>query len=188
MTNCCSDARISRCQTARGRVAKARSRAPCPRASRLRRAPRGHVARDPAGDEVIHCSACAFAHPTGTAASSQLPRHSHQHLAEILALEEAEGKAAGVCANPSATSSRYLRRRARDRFASLAQGITLLGREVRDDEAAQHEALAQDREHVRTRHWGRRIVLRDEAADRDAREVVQQRPHRRSTAPPTFSK
>src|SRR5262249_3249488 len=63
-----------------------------------------------------------------------------------------------------------------DPVARLAQEIGLLCGEVRDDESAQEEALAQDREHVRPRHRRRHVVLRNEPADGNASKIVEQRP------------
>ena len=104
-------------------------------------------------------------------------RHFHQHLAEILALQQAEERSRRLL-QPVDDVLAILEAAAAHPFADVAQEIALLGGEIRDDEAAHDEALAQDREHVGPGHRGRRIVLRDEPADRNAREIVEQRPHR----------
>ena len=62
--------------------------------------------------------------------------------------------------------------------AGFAQEIILLGGEIRHDEAAQREALAQHRGHVGPGHRHSGVVLRDQPAHRDAGEIVEQWPHR----------
>src|SRR5262249_44710769 len=102
---------------------------------------------------------------------------AHQQLAEILALEETEECARRLLQSVDDVLA-ILDASCTHPFADVAQEVALLGGKVRYDEAAQQEALAQHREHVGTGHRGGGAGLREEAADRNAGEVVGQRPHR----------
>src|SRR5262245_11704978 len=104
-------------------------------------------------------------------------RQPHQHLAEVLALQQAEERRRRIL-QPVDDILAVFDAAAADPLARLAQEIGLLCGEIRDDEAAQEEALTQDREHVRPRHRCRHVVLRDQPADGNASEIVEQRPDR----------
>src|SRR5215471_15982529 len=104
-------------------------------------------------------------------------RDSHQSLAEVLTLQHANERS-GRLLQPVDDVLAIFETTRPHPLTDIAQEISLLRGEIRDDEARHEEALAQHRKHIRPGHRGRRIVLRDKPADRNARKIVEQRPYR----------
>src|ERR1700693_5514141 len=98
-----------------------------------------------------------------------LLRDFDQHLAEVLALQEAE-KGSGRLLQTVHDVLAVFEAALPDPRTRIAQEISLLCTEIRDDESPQEEALAQDRKHVGTGHRVQSIVLRNEPADGNAGE------------------
>src|SRR5262249_27889419 len=103
-------------------------------------------------------------------------RDSHQSLAEVITLQHANERS-GRLLQPVDDVLAIFETTRPHPLTDIAQEISLPRGEIRDDEATHEEALAQHRKHVRPGHRGRRIVLRDKPADRNARKIVEQRPH-----------
>src|SRR5579871_1333543 len=134
-----------------------------------------HAGYQRAGNSARRCS-----HPCRNwAGTARIRRPSHnldQQLSEVLALEQAEEGSRRVfqavdyvfaISKPAAAHP----------GAGFALEIGLPGGEIRYDETAQGEALAQHREHVGAWNGRRGVVLGDQPAHGDASEIVEQRPH-----------
>src|SRR5687767_11706854 len=102
-----------------------------------------------------------------------------QQLAEIAALQEADERRRSFL-QPDHHILPVLQLAFVEPAADLAEEVVGLGGEIRDDEAAQRQALDKDRVHqqrsaVRTRRQSGFIVVRDQPADRHPCEGVQKR-------------
>src|SRR5215469_5207075 len=100
----------------------------------------------------------------------------HQQLTEILALQQAE-EALRRILEPVDEILAIFELAAADPGGDVVQEILLAVGKVPDDEAADEKAFPQHREHVGAGKGRCHIVLRDEPADRDAGEGVEQRPY-----------
>ena len=119
--------------------------------------------------------------------SGRIVADPHDELAEIPAAQEADERLRGVLQTdddvlpvPEPALAEPLGRVA----VEVGEAVSVVG----DDEAPDESPVGEEREGVRAGRELRGVVLRDQAAERDARERVDEPQDGGEDVPPTLSK